>query len=59
MTAEHNTKGCKKQRKCLFCNLDHPTGLHGYIHWKKYGALTNDTEEKQGGGNLKNNLAVE
>ena len=43
------------------CDLDHLTGLHGYINKKKDGALTNDTEEKQkkkqGGGNVKNNFA--
>ena len=44
-------------RKCQVCNFDHPTGLHGYIHKKKDGALTNYTEEKQGGSNLKINFA--
>ena len=57
ITSEHNAKSCKKQRKRRDCNLDHPTGLHGYIDKKRGGALTNDTEEKQGGGNLKSNFA--
>ena len=55
MTAEHNAKSCKKQRKCQDCNLDHPAGLYDYIHKKKDGALAN--EEKQGGSNLKSNFA--
>ena len=57
ITSEHNARSCKKRRKCQVFNLDHPTGLHGYIHKKKGGALTNDTEEKQGGSNLKSNFA--
>ena len=57
ITSEHNAKSCKKRRKCQVCNLDHPTGLHGYIHKKKGGALTSDTEQKQGGSNLKSNFA--
>ena len=57
MTSEHNAKSCKKRWKCQICNLDYPTGLHGYIHKKKDGALTNDTEEKQGGSNLRSNFA--
>ena len=50
-------RAAKKQRKCQVCNLDHPTGLHGYIHKKKGGVLTNDTEGKQRGSNLKINFA--
>ena len=57
ISSEHNGKSCKKRRKCQVCNLDHPTGLHGYIHKKKGGALTSDTEQKQGGSNLKSNFA--
>ena len=57
ITSEHNAKSCKKRRKCQVCNLDHPTELHGYIHKKKDGALTNDIEQKQGGSNLKSNFA--
>ena len=45
-----------KNKESQVCNLDHPTGLHGYIHKKKGGA-TNDTEEKQRGSNLKSNFA--
>ena len=56
-TSEHNSKSCKKQRKRQVCNLDHPTGSHGYIHKKKDDSLTNDAEEKQGGSNLKSNFA--
>ena len=56
ITSEHNAKSCKKRRKCQVCNLDHPTELHGYIHKKKGGALTNDIEQKQGGSNLKSNF---
>ena len=57
MTSEHNAKSCKKRWKCQVCNLDYPTGLHSDIHKKKDGALTNDTEEKQRGSNLKSNFA--
>ena len=31
--------------------------MHGYIHKKKDGAMTNDTVEKQGGSDLKSNFA--
>ena len=52
VASEHNAKSCRKRRKSQVYNLDHPTGLHGYVQKKKDDALINDAEEKQGGSNL-------
>ena len=61
MTAEHNAWSNKRQRKCQICNLDHLTGLHGYILKKKDTTSSNDPEQKQdkkyGGDNVKSNFA--